>query len=398
MIPSLSGIRGLAALWVMLYHLQLLLGGYARWLAAVPLLRLGWTAVDLFFILSGFALMHGHGAELATGGRSALLRFARGRIGRIYPVNLAVLALLALLFAADPSFAHWLASLGKGDLSAIAFLKAGLLATRWFLPWRGEVNPPLWSLSLEMLGYAVLPLLAPWLMTRRSPAALLAVTAGMLLALLLYRITLGIPDRNDYAQFGGAVRMALCFGAGTTLYRLRQLAPSGLARHAAAGAALSAACVLVLCRNAWLVAALPLDFAALILFLSYRRGLVDRLLSTRAALFLGRISFPLYLVHQIPLMWVMYQVLEGPLWDGRFRLAIIAGYLGAMLAIAYLLHIAVERPAHAWARRQDPAAPRPLASGMEEAGQPQGVRAAAEDAGIEACAEPDSTSRVSIII
>ena len=60
-IPSLTGVRGIAALWVLAFHLQSFSPqlGIAP-LGGLPLLGGGWAGVDLFFVLSGFVLMLTH--------------------------------------------------------------------------------------------------------------------------------------------------------------------------------------------------------------------------------------------------------------------------------------------------------------------------------------------------
>jgi peptidoglycan/LPS O-acetylase OafA/YrhL len=67
-IPSLTGLRGIAAIWVMLFHVSLLapLIG-AAWLGRIGVFPVGWVGVDLFFVLSGFILMWVHGAEDQAG-------------------------------------------------------------------------------------------------------------------------------------------------------------------------------------------------------------------------------------------------------------------------------------------------------------------------------------------
>ena len=62
-LPALTGLRGLAALWVFVYHVFKSFAGDGAGLfdnQAIPLLREGWRGVDLFFVLSGFVIAHVH--------------------------------------------------------------------------------------------------------------------------------------------------------------------------------------------------------------------------------------------------------------------------------------------------------------------------------------------------
>src|SRR6185437_8778005 len=83
-IDSLTGLRGVAALWVAAYHGV----GSLFALALANLLGSGWLAVDLFFVLSGFIMCHVHLADFAVPSWSAAVRFLKLRIARVYPAHL----------------------------------------------------------------------------------------------------------------------------------------------------------------------------------------------------------------------------------------------------------------------------------------------------------------------
>jgi peptidoglycan/LPS O-acetylase OafA/YrhL len=67
-------------------------------------------------------------------------------------------------------------------------------------------------------------------------------------------------------------------------------------------------------------------------------------------MFLGRISFPLYLVHITPLIWVQYHV-DGPSLSPTSGVILIIGYISACIILAFLLHVIVERPSHRLGRK-----------------------------------------------
>ena len=179
-IPSLTGLRGIAAVWVMLFHISLLapLIG-AAWLSRIGVFPVGWV------VLSCFILMWVHGAEFVRPTGGVVGRFAVARIVRVYPLSLAVLGLIALLALADPGFVAWYRLKDTDNFSLSAFVRTALLATRWVGADGGDWNQPVWSLSAEMVGYAAFPLLA-WLMARRSLAAALATALVALTALALF--------------------------------------------------------------------------------------------------------------------------------------------------------------------------------------------------------------------
>src|SRR3977135_1159967 len=87
-IDSLTGLRGIAALWVALYHGV----GALPIEGAIPavvrnIVGCGWLAVDLFFVLSGYVISYVHQRDFVRVTPSEYLRFLKLRIARIYPAH-----------------------------------------------------------------------------------------------------------------------------------------------------------------------------------------------------------------------------------------------------------------------------------------------------------------------
>ena len=306
----------------------------------------GWSGVDLFFVLSGFILMRTHGAEFERPGAGTLKRFAIARFFRVYPLNLVVLLLIAALVAADRNFAHWYAADGYHNLRPPAFVRTALLATRWFLPGDGEWNQPVWSLSVEVLGYLAFPVIAWGLMRLKSTPALALVALASLAALLAVQVFRNVALTNDIGQVGAFTRMIFCFFAGAAASRAAALAPGF--RGAPAAEIVAVVGLVASCFSPFGLPLRPLLFTVLIFALSYRQGPVDRALSTRAAVFLGRISFPLYLVHVMLLLAVCHDFAGAAV---GVRIAALVGGALAAFALATALHYLLERPTHQLGRR-----------------------------------------------
>jgi peptidoglycan/LPS O-acetylase OafA/YrhL len=357
-IPSLTGLRGVAAFWVILYHLQFKAGSlwHLPWLDGMPVVERGWAGVDLFFALSGFVLMHVHGREFVqfaqiTG--APFVRFAKLRIARVYPLNLVVLFMIAGLVNADPGFADLYRGLAVGNLSADAFVRTALLATRWFLQGSGDWNQPVWSLSAEILGYMAFPLIAVALMACRSFREALAVGLGSLAVLALFQVATRTVGENDLSQCGAATRMICCFLAGTALSRARVLAPNGIARHASALSIGAVVLVLVSVGTDLGAILTPLGFSVLIFALSFEKGMINSVLVSRPVMFLGQISFPLYLLHLMPLIWLQYHV-AGRSMPAIAAITVLLGYITGCILAATILNYVIERPSRRlgrlWAR------------------------------------------------
>lgn len=349
-IPSLTGLRGVAAVWVMLFHVSMaapLLG--AAWISRLVVLPDGWVGVDLFFVLSGFILMWVHGGEFIRPSAAVTGRFAAARIVRIYPLSLAVLGLIVLLTWADPAFVAWYKTLNPDNYSSAALVRTALLATRWVDAGGGEWNQPVWSLSAELVGYGAFPVLA-WLLMARSPAAAVATAATSLIALALFQIATGTAGVNAIDQISVLMRMACGFTAGMAVCRVRQLTGDQHARLAGLVAIIVCAAVVCCCLFRFGKLAAPAGFTLMIFCLSFRTGGLDRVLASRPVMHLGRISFPLYLVHVTPMLWLVSRYRLAPLGPVAAS-ALVLAYIAGCLALATVLHRLVERPSHGWIRR-----------------------------------------------
>ena len=169
-LPALTGIRFVAALHVVLFHCS----GWAKSSWPAPLRNLvgaGYTAVGLFFVLSGFILTYTYRPDRS---RRA---FYAGRAARIYPVYLLG------LFLAAPFFVWKHVREGSyGSLLAYGGAVAGLLqayAPSLAMAW----NPPAWSLSAEATFYALFPFLAPHVLRARRATAVAVGLAAWAMSL-----------------------------------------------------------------------------------------------------------------------------------------------------------------------------------------------------------------------
>lgn len=343
-IPGLTGIRGIAAVWVLCFHAQLVCEEYFGFKMAWMPFGDGWSGVDLFFVLSGFILMHAHAADFQTLGGQQILRFARARFLRVYPVSFAVLLLIGTSLLV-PGFADWYRSLNPGNFSFAAFAQTAALATRWFLPPVGDFNQPTWSLSVEILGYAAFPLIALVLNRIRWSFFHAAIVGLALLALLGAQFVRGTLLINDIGQNGAFARMICCFVAGAAASRI----PISNDRFAAL---LAWFCLTLIVAGGLIEAALPLRpalFTGLIAALAQRHGLLSELMSSRPIVYLGKISFPLYLIHVTPLLLVVHLTsAQSPTAKtGALLLAIALSIAGAVA-----VHHLIERPVHEYGRRQ----------------------------------------------
>ena len=153
--PLVDLLRGFSALLVVFFHVLSLRpwpGFVTTGIGKLPMI--GWIGVDLFFVISGFVIgktaMDGHGS-----GQPWRQRYFQRRITRILPLYLATLAVW--LFLVNPL----LLTYGWVSVQHIA-MHLGFVHNLWHET-HGSINPPNWSVGLEMQFYLLIALCAPWL-------------------------------------------------------------------------------------------------------------------------------------------------------------------------------------------------------------------------------------------
>lgn len=220
-IPALTGIRGYAALWVVVSHVWLTdvlfapLGVRAPWRRLAGIVEHEYLAVDLFFMLSGFVLLHVHGHEFQRSlGRTDYGRFLLLRLARIYPLHLFALLVAFLAHSAlpDPEPTNTPQSL---------VLQLALMSS-WGVTPSPSWNPPAWSLSAEWFAYLLLPLIALGITGLQTVTRLLTTLACV--ALVFYFLMFCQPTKLDYCLGVGAqVRVLAGVAIGAVLRQLYEI-------------------------------------------------------------------------------------------------------------------------------------------------------------------------------
>jgi peptidoglycan/LPS O-acetylase OafA/YrhL len=338
-IPALTGLRGAAAIWVFLYHLFPSYG--------VPGIENGFLGVDVFFLLSGYVLSHVYADRVAPTDITGYLRFLRVRIARIFPLHVFTLCLLGLIVLFLPGFADRY-SMPEQRWSLGAFIASFFLVQDWafFLPdaWNG----PSWSLSAEWFAYLIFPLFMFATQWPRSKALPLVLAACSLIVFYVVFTLKGI-DNPSAGGTPGMVRMVCEFSVGCLLYRATA---NGLGRlPVAVDVAAVALLLAAMALDGAALFLLALPAFALIILLATQNGPIAKALGSAPVVFLGEISYSIYLLHWILIQvsnWIMDERVLLPLgvkllWD--------AGLFALCLALATLTYRGIELPARAWGRR-----------------------------------------------
>ncbi|BBX75016.1 acyltransferase [Mycobacterium shinjukuense] len=365
-IKALTGLRIVAAAWVVLFHFRPMLGDAAPGVrdALAPVLARGAQGVDLFFILSGFVLTWNY---LDRMGRSwsarATLRFLWLRLARVWPVYLVTMHLAALWVIVTLHVGH-VPSPAAGQLTAASYVRQILLVQLWFQPYfdGSSWDGPAWSISAEWLAYL---LFSPLVLVifRMQRAARAWTLMGLAFAASLPPVALLVASGSFYSPWSWLPRIVTQFTAGAlACAAVRRLRPTDRARRVAGY--VCALLVVVIVSTLYLVAAHPLPgvhdgggvvdalFVPLVMTLAIGAGGLPRPLSTRPMVYGGQISFCLYMVHELVHTawgWTVEQFQLTP-QDQPWKWNIV-GLLAIAVGGAILLYHLVEEPARRWMRR-----------------------------------------------
>ncbi|MCJ8159365.1 acyltransferase [Sphingomonas sp. LaA6.9] len=333
-LDSLTGVRGIAAWFVVLYHVRSGMGGYL----AEPIMSVlakGYLAVDLFFMLSGFVLWLNYAEPLRARGLAAAPGFYWRRIARVWPLHAMMLAGLA-------AFALVLIATGRPDDTNYPLSKLPLhlaMLQNWGFTGTLSWNHPAWSISCEFAAYLLFPLLALAVDWRRFPSALLIAGIGVL-ALLAWRV-IDTPGLGDDIARLGLWRCLIEFTMGTMVCALWQRwRDQPRAIGVAAGATTIAA-------MGWAMGlaetfSVPLLLAGLLALLALTDGARHNPLRARPIVWLGEVSYATYLAH-FPL-FILFKLawVDDP---AAIPPASIALFLALVLLVSALLYRWVEKPA-----------------------------------------------------
>ena len=343
---ALDSLRGICALLVALYHLN----GYG-YAPPVAILRNADLFVDFFFVLSGFVIAHIYRYKIVDA--ASLGSFLLKRLGRIWPLNFAtLLAFVAAVFLAR-CVGIALAEPARYDSGAILpnLLLIQSLGVLDHLTW----NFPSWSVSAEFFAYILFGVFCLTIARRRAAVALGLI--ALCLGILLVWSPKGLAATYDFGLF----RCIAGFFCG---YLVRQLLDQAAGKPPAAsllelGAVLSVVLFVIHAGDKDLQFAGPFLFAMTVFVFAFEAGLLSAVLKSAPCLFLGRISYSIYMVHALVLTLLKAAVPHlhwlDALPDGAKKACLTPIFLAAVVAISAVTYRVIELPgmraAGIWASR-----------------------------------------------
>jgi len=351
-IVALTGMRGLGAVFVALYHY--LPGLFSSGRAGI-FFHHGYLSVDMFFVLSGYVMSRVHDRDFAGSVSAAgYARFLCKRLARIYPLYAAIVALciVAAGFALLP--------MPQGHPVRVIVVNI-LLLQGWGLA--VGLAGPTWSISTEFSVYLLFPFMVRVVSSRR----LVALVTLMLVSTVLLVTVAGLPD-EQVGEVGRRNGLLDVFSSHSAYPILRCLAGFMLGvasyylgtaqivrrvqRFSVAGDLVVAAIIALLCvRNSDVAVVLLL--VPLMIFMTDGNALSRKALELRVVRWLGTVSYSIYLLHGVvnglcrPTMQSALQRVGVP------HTFTLSGFmlLALTLTMAAVTYYGIERPSQRVLRR-----------------------------------------------
>ena len=365
----LDGLRGVAAILVLIYHI---FEGFAfaestngEGSGLITTLNHGHIAVDFFFILSGFVISYAYDDRW---GKMSLGGFFKRRLIRLHPMLImgAVVGVISFLLTGCQ---QW-----SGDVTPISWVMIALLLTIFMVPalpglpyevrGNGEMFPlngPMWSLFFEYIGNILYALVI-----RRLSTKLLAVLTAILGVLHAWIFvgdlsgydSVGIGWTIDTINFwGGLVRMLFPFTMGMLLARtFKPCEVKGafwicsamlIAVFAVPYIAKSGAISL---NSLYEVVCIAVIFPFIVWLGACGKGGDNY--TGRINNFLGELSYPLYIVHY-PIMYIFYKwLIENRCYTLGDTLGLSALVVLSSVALAYACLKLYDEPVRKWLARK----------------------------------------------
>jgi peptidoglycan/LPS O-acetylase OafA/YrhL len=344
-IRALTGLRGAAAIYVVLIHFWLYTGSVIH---PRVFLSHGYLAVDLFFVLSGFVMTLNY-AELFRGGwqRQSYRIFLSRRIARVYPLFMATTLVAAFLISRQ--------GIESTGISLARDLPYNLLMLQsWSLA--PSLDGPSWSISAEWAAYLFFPI-ALWLghnpTGRRARFAVvfsiisIAVMCWLPTAVVHRPNAESLLDLHDPRGGWPVFRCLAEFFLGIFTARLYATQQTSWAQRSGWMATATGLAMLffleVRSSDFFFVLLCPV----LVLCLTSRPGILARLLRNKAVHHLGVVSYSIYLVHILPLGFAYEHVTR----HGRKH---IEGYEAVAALLVYPMSLAayffIEKPCRRFIR------------------------------------------------
>lgn len=351
-IGALTGIRGFAALWVVLHHALPAYPFLSNHFIINNFLRKGWLGVDLFFILSGFVISYVHQHEFKTLQFYRFKTFLLLRLSRIYPAHFATLLSLVPIVCMSQLLFNYHSSIDQFSLSK--FFYSLFLLNGWGFNGSDGWNIPSWSVSSEWFAYLCFPFIAFLLCKLKSAKSYLVLI--VLIYVILFSLAIVLNDAHKFmlSWHLTLIRVSSEFLTGCCLFNINcKSEPSSTKDYMVLISIVSMGILCILSIASIFDGVIIIIFTFLIYGLSKAGPITTKLFANRTMLYLGRISYSIYLVHDIVLM-TSNQIIKKTIGQSGLTLQVLLflSYIALTIIFAHLLFNLIEEPIRTMAKRK----------------------------------------------
>jgi len=315
--------------------------------------------VDLFFIISGFIMLHVYGHEFSnTIRKKDFFKFAGARFARIFPLHFFTLLIMVMLVYST-------------NMPLSPVYDPNAIITNIFLLHSYGIhdvntwNVPSWSISAEWFAYILFPSLV-WILfkLKNNGVLLLSVLSLFLYFAIVYFLPRtdpflpASPHNLDVSHDYGFIRGTAGFIAGMITYKAFQ--EKGIANffNNDLFAILIIISTILLLHYGAHDLLIILSFALLVLSVSSNKKRIYKILKLKPFQFLGDISYSLYLTHLLVLLFITGMIiqklgydyngpgsLDVPFFTGLWMCAI---FLAVLIVVSSISYHVIEKPCRNW--------------------------------------------------
>ena len=368
-LPNLTPLRGFAAMAVVIFHFNEIVVQFVSQEQSM-LLRKCYLMVDLFFIMSGFIMLHVYGESFSKSlsGKN-FGTFIKARFARLYPLHLfTLLAAIILFYLSTAPVDAVLARINNPMAIPTNLLMLHSCGIHDIFTW----NVPSWSISAEWWAYMVFPLLA-LLLSKNKRVGLFVI--GFVAVALYFSIVFVLPRTNPFApnipnlnhdldvtfDFGylrglAGFMMGMLVYVGYQNKKISQLFSKDI---------VSLCCILVLLVLMHFglndLFNIPL-FMILVLCFSANEGFIAKICSKKSLQYLGDISYSIYMVHALLLFYIgdnFLKILGITFKDNEaHQVPFFSGLLASILFLLVVIIVSsityylIEKPCRRWLNKK----------------------------------------------
>ena len=357
-VHALTGVRIVAALWVVLFHIRGNIASEFPWLYKVigPVLVHGELGVDLFFALSGYVLALNYGERMGLRlGKAATAKFWWARLARVWPAY-AFMLVFAAIWHGTLIARHAPDPVAVRDFSVGSFLRQLTLVVQWTEPnferltWNGAA----WSVSAEAFAYLLFPITALLIFRLDrsfSTRSLVLISLIALFPVVFFSYAIGL-----YSSWMWMLRILCAFLSGALAFYIVKRIPRTSrnrrnASHIVLGATsvAVAGCYLMELTGRSRYSGLLIPILVLIVgALGLADRHVARLLGSKPFVVGGMASYSIYLVHMpiVEIIWFMQGHVPAALGTGTVGAKVLFAVVPFLVSgLGYALWRFFEEPA-----------------------------------------------------